>query len=118
MDARGPPTHTLSVTADRANVKDIVKALLHTIFFHRIFTALPPTTHEILDTTLPLITTPASIPTTLETHLSTLLRYLDTPSQSTSTPSATLTLQFLERRRPRKTGWFGGKGEEETVWET
>ncbi|QIW99608.1 hypothetical protein AMS68_005126 [Peltaster fructicola] len=53
MEARQAPEYVLELTADRSTAKDVITATLHTIFFHRIFTSLYPSTHEVLDLTLP-----------------------------------------------------------------
>jgi hypothetical protein len=108
-DKRRPPEYHLELTADRPNIKDVTKALLHTIFFHRYFTPLNPATHEILDLTLPYMTED-SIDALIDTRTTTLLRALDT------SPTAHIQLQFLERRRRR--GWFSAKPDEELPWET
>ncbi|KAK4501658.1 hypothetical protein PRZ48_007467 [Zasmidium cellare] len=111
---RRPPEYHLEVCADRTSIRDVVKGILHTIFFHRYFTPLIPSTHEILDTTLPFISED-DIDTLIETRTNQLLRALDA-APSTRTPSL-LQINFLERKR-RKSGWFVTKADEETVWET
>ncbi|SMQ53091.1 unnamed protein product [Zymoseptoria tritici ST99CH_1A5] len=112
MEARRPPEYSLSLTADRSSVKDIVKGILHTIFFHRYFPPLTPSTQEILDLTLPYVSDP-TISTLIETRLTTLLRTLD----SSPTPTtAHLSVSFLERKRRK--GWFASTTSDETVWET
>ncbi|KAF2206842.1 hypothetical protein CERZMDRAFT_52352 [Cercospora zeae-maydis SCOH1-5] len=116
MDSRRPPEYTLDLTADRSHVRDIVKGLLHTIFFHRYFTPIFPATHELLDLTLPFVSQP-DIEALIETRTTTLLRHLDTTSTTRNSPTfLTLTLQFLERKRRRT--WFLQKPDEETPWET
>ena len=89
-----------------------VPAILHTIFFHRLFTPLQPTTHEILDLTLPQIRDP-EITSLIDSKTTQLLRHLDS---TYSTQRANLTLSFLEKKRRK--GWFVAKADEETVWET
>lgn len=133
---RRPPEYRLEVCADRASVRDVVKGILvhtkdlsdptetdqfpgvlHTIFFHRYFTPLIPSTHEILDTTLPYMNTD-NIDTLIETRTTALLRALDaTTTTSRNPPPSTIQINFLERKR-RKSGWFVTKADEETVWET
>ncbi|KAM3417173.1 hypothetical protein BST61_g5435 [Cercospora zeina] len=121
MDSRRPPEYTLDLTADRSHVRDIVKGLLHTIFFHRYFTPIFPSTHELLDLTLPFVAHP-EIESLIESRTTTLLRHLDTSTTSTarsknSSPTfLALTLQFLERKRRRT--WFLQKPDEEFPWET
>ena len=160
MEARKPPEFVLELSADRSNVKDVVKGMptrqpkrkerdrsiesasltppvaptgiLHALFFHRLFTPLAPSTHELLDLTLPFIppTADSTIPALIETRTTALLRHLDslpqTPTATTTSPqynpttqrpqTATVTLAFLEKKRRK--GWFVAKADEETTWET
>ncbi|KAK5121937.1 hypothetical protein LTR85_004509 [Meristemomyces frigidus] len=138
MEARRPPEYTLELSADRSSVKDVVKGtpcsrilsspvadqstgILHTIFFHRFFTPVYPQTHDVLDLTLPYVSED-DIESLVETKSTAFIRALDTASTQQSpqyNPKAgrsTIVVQFLEKKR-RKAGWFGVKGEEETVWE-
>lgn len=100
---------------------DTDTGILHTVFFHRFFTPIYPSTHDVLDLTLPYLSED-DIETLVETKTASLVRALDTASTQQSpqyNPKAgrgTIVVQFLERKR-RKAGWFGVKGEEETVWE-
>lgn len=120
MDPRRPVEYTLELSADRSSLKDVVKGVLHTIFFHRYFTPLYPATHDVLDLTLPFVTDD-DVETLIETRTTTLLRHLDhaptsPPSYSSGgKPSrAQIIVQFLEKKRRK--GWFA-KADEETVWE-
>lgn len=142
METRKPPEFLLDLSADRSNIKDIVKGapssripparspltrslgVLHTLFFHRLFTPLTPATSETLSLTLPLITDP-EIAALIDTKTTTLLRHLDALANQTTTspqyhPSkplrTSLTLSFLEKKRRK--GWFVAKADEETVWES
>ncbi|KAF2768473.1 DUF1649-domain-containing protein [Teratosphaeria nubilosa] len=121
MEARRPPEYTIELSADRSSVKDVVKGVIHTIFFHRYFTPLHPATHDVLDITLPYVSD-ETIEKLIENKSNALLRSLDTPATqiSPSTPKpgrSTLVVQFSEKKR-RKSTWFGvQKGEEEMVWE-
>lgn len=102
-------------------VTDPGAGILHTIFFHRFFTPVHPQTHDVLDLTLPYVSE-ADIESLVETKSTAFIRALDTASSQQSplyNPKAgrsTIVVQFLEKKR-RKAGWFGVKGEEETVWE-
>ena len=101
---------------------DGTPGVLHTIFFHRYFTPVHPQTHDVLDLTLPFVSED-DIDTLVESKATALVRALDTASTQLSpqyNPKAgrgTVVVQFLEKKR-RKAGWFGAKGEEESVWET
>lgn len=97
-----------------------VSGILHTIFFHRYFPSIRPSTTEVLDLTLPYIND-VELETLIDTRVSTLIHQL---SSSTNAPNggprAQIAVQFFEKRR-RKSAWFGGlggtRGEEEICWE-
>lgn len=96
--------------------------ILHTIFFHRLFTPVSPSTHDVLDTTLPYVAED-DIERTIDARATSLLRALDTtsaplsPQYHASKPAhGTLVVQFLEKKR-KKGGWFIAKADEEAVWE-
>ncbi|KAJ6779919.1 hypothetical protein PWT90_10679 [Aphanocladium album] len=56
MDAAAdPPEFILDVFADPRSVRDIVRAILHTIFFNRFFPSVHPSTRDVLDLTLPYV---------------------------------------------------------------
>ncbi|KAK4899216.1 hypothetical protein LTR27_003447 [Elasticomyces elasticus] len=141
MDGK-PPEFTLELSADRSNVKDVVKGddasartgyhgtdastgIMHTVFFHRFFTPLTPATHDVLDTTLPYVSED-DIEELIETRATALVRSLDTASSTHTSPQysaksngtsrGSLAIKFLEKKRRK--GWFIAKADEETVWET
>jgi hypothetical protein len=96
--------------------------ILHTIFFHRLFTPVLPSTHDVLDTTLPYVAED-DIERTIDARATSLLRALDTtgtplsPQYHASKPAhGTIVVQFLEKKR-KKGGWFIAKADEEAVWE-
>lgn len=135
-ERRSSPEYTLDIFADRACVKDIVKAILHTIFFHRYFTPLRPHTHDLLDVTFPYVQD-VDLETLVEQRANTLVRQLDASSDSSTSGGfaaahghqaaagqrqrgdggrAQVVVQFMEKKRRK--GWFGAKADEEMVWET
>ncbi|KAF2484648.1 autophagy-related protein [Neohortaea acidophila] len=129
--AHPPPTFHLTLTTDRPTARDLLKALLHTIFFHRVFTALTPATHDVLDLTLPYVSDD-EIEAVIEKRTGAFVRYLDNGGNGGGgsgtdgheaggaggggNSKATLTLHFLEKKRRK--GWFVAKADEETIWET
>ncbi|KAK3053729.1 hypothetical protein LTR09_005008 [Extremus antarcticus] len=121
MDGRRAPEYALELSADRSNIKDVVKGALHTIFFHRCFIPLQPATHDILELTLPYVSED-DIETLIEQRTNSFLRALDSASTSQSPQSqprpgkGQLVVQFLEKKRRK--GWFVAKADEETVWES
>lgn len=96
------------------------KGVLHTIFFHRYFPSIRPSTVEILDCTLPLVADP-ELETLMNTRVGQLIRQLNSTSSSRSSARGSLTVLFFEKKRRKAGGglaWFtGGKGEEEVCWE-
>nr|POE90352.1 meiotically up-regulated gene 66 protein [Quercus suber] len=112
MEPRRPPEFTLELSTDRMNVKDVVKGVLHTIFFHRLFTALLPATHDVLDMTLPYVSLD-NIDTLIAQRADTLSRALNS---SPSSVRGQLVVQFNEKKRRK--GWFVAKADEESAWET
>lgn len=145
MDQRralGPQEFILEVFADPACVKDIVRGspppnqipqnivsarsrltwpgILHTIFFHRYFPPLRPSTIEVLDLTLPFVADP-QLETLIDTRVGQLIRQLSSTSSSKSSVRGQLAVQFFEKKRRKGggLGWFtgAGKAEEEVCWE-
>jgi autophagy-related protein 101 len=55
MEQGGPPEFILDVFTDPRSVRDVVKGILHTIFFNRFFPSLTPQTRDVLDLTLPYV---------------------------------------------------------------
>ncbi|KAF2669502.1 DUF1649 domain protein [Microthyrium microscopicum] len=113
---RAPPEYTLDVFADPTCVKDVVKAILHTIFFHRYFIPITPTTRDLLDQTLPAIDDPV-LESVIDARAIALVRSMQGPRQSAGDPSgrAQLVVSFSEKKR--KKTYFFGKADEEVCWE-
>ncbi|KAI0202273.1 DUF1649-domain-containing protein [Astrocystis sublimbata] len=145
MERQRPQEFILEAFADPASVRDVVRGILHTIFFHRFFPSLIPRSREVLDIRLPFVDD-AELDTMIEKRAAQLARELDaerTHSSSTA-PSVPLhhhlsqqrgaaaaaqvstggrgnvSVQFFERKR-RKTWYmraaYGG-GDEEICWES
>ncbi|KAI9671258.1 MAG: hypothetical protein M1829_004665 [Trizodia sp. TS-e1964] len=123
MEQRRPPEYILEVFADPSSVKEIVKGILHTIFFHRFFSNITPRTHDILDLTLPYISD-AELETLIDQRTSALIQQLS-PANDPYAPynsgphrgsvRSEIAVQFFEKRRRK--AWFSTKGEEEVCWE-
>ncbi|KAM5351533.1 hypothetical protein ACJ41O_004256 [Fusarium nematophilum] len=126
MEQQEPPEFILDVFADPRSVRDVVKGILHTIFFHRFFPALIPQTREVLDLTLPYVDDD-ELETMIEQRVASLERQLDAQRSSAggtnSTASGTgtagggrgqLVVQFFEKRRRK--AWLS-RGDEEVCWE-
>lgn len=115
MEHRRPPEYIIEVFADPTCVKDIVKGILHTIFFHRFFPSIRPKTRDLLDLTLPIVDD-AELETLIDQRTSALIRQIDTTSNlSSNSVRGQIAVQFFEKRRRK--AWFSTKGEEEICWE-
>ncbi|KAL6832648.1 DUF1649 domain-containing protein [Trichoderma camerunense] len=139
MDQQKPPEFILDVFTDPRSVRDVVKGILHTIFFNRFFPSLAPRTHEVLDVTLPFVNDD-ELETLIEQRAYALERQLDAERLSNSGGQAggapikgdrmsgpgmgdggsggrgQITVQFFERKR--KKAWPFGRADEEVCWET
>ncbi|KAI1812044.1 DUF1649-domain-containing protein [Poronia punctata] len=148
MEQQRPQEFILEAFADPTSVRDVVRGILHTIFFHRFFPSLAARSREVLDITLPFVDD-AELDTMIEKRAAELARDLDaerTHSHNHSGPSAPLhhhlsqqrggtavtavtgsnngrgniSVQFFERKR-RKTWYLRaayGGGDEEVCWES
>ncbi|KAF2730363.1 DUF1649-domain-containing protein [Polyplosphaeria fusca] len=112
MEQRRPPEYILDVFADPACVRDVVKAILHTIFFHRYFSSISPLTRDLLDLTLPAIDD-VDLETLVDQRTVQLVRAIESTHQQRG--RGQLVVQFFEKKR-RKT-YFFGKADEEVCWE-
>ncbi|KAI9746507.1 MAG: hypothetical protein M1818_000220 [Claussenomyces sp. TS43310] len=116
MEQRRPPEYILEVFADPSSVKDVVKGILHTIFFHRFFPSIRPRTRDVLDLTLPVVED-VELETLIDQRTAALVRQLDTSSDLGARSTGVrgqIAVQFFEKRRRK--AWFT-KGEEEVCWE-
>jgi len=112
MEQRRPPEYTLEIFADAACVRDVVKAILHTIFFHRYFPSISPLTRDLLDLTLPAIDD-VDLETLIDQRTAALVRAIESTHHQRG--RGQLAVQFFEKKR-RKT-YFFGKADEEVCWE-
>ena len=117
---RGPPSHTLELFADPSCVKEVVKAILHTIFFHRYFIPITPATRDLLDVTLPTVLD-VELDTLIDASAATLVRAIDGADPAATAHSgrqsgrAQVAVSFSEKRRRK--AYFFGKADEEVCWE-
>ncbi|KAL8945349.1 MAG: hypothetical protein Q9211_000119 [Gyalolechia sp. 1 TL-2023] len=121
MEHRKRPEYVLEVLADPTCVKDIVRGILHTIFFHRYFPSMRPSSLEVLDLTLPVVADP-ELETLIETRVGQLVRQLSSTSSPSGGSRGELGVRFFEKRRRKASGlggWLTGTGrsEEEICWE-
>ncbi|KAL8846447.1 MAG: hypothetical protein Q9221_008472 [Calogaya cf. arnoldii] len=120
MEARKRPEYVLEILADPNYVRDIVRGILHTIFFHRYFPSMRPSSLEVLDLTLPVVADP-ELETLIETRVGQLVRQLSSTSSPSGGSRGELGVRFFEKRRRKGGlgGWLTGtaKNEEEICWE-
>ncbi|KAI0128805.1 autophagy-related protein [Xylariales sp. AK1849] len=130
MEQQNPQEFILDVFTDPASVRDVVRAILHTIFFHRFFPSLTPHSREVLDICLPYVED-AELDTMIEKRTAELDRELSAERTHTVPPMhsgggnaggggrGNISVNFFEKKR-RKTWYmraaYGG-GDEETCWE-
>lgn len=114
------PEFILDVFTDPRSVRDVVKAILHTIFFNRFFPSLVPRTRDVLDLTLPYVDDD-ELETMIEQRATALERQLDAERASSSSNASgasgargQIAVQFFEKRRRK--AWLS-RGEEEVCWE-
>ncbi|KHN95104.1 DUF1649 domain protein [Metarhizium album ARSEF 1941] len=119
---KDPPEFILDVFTDPRSVRDVVKGILHTIFFTRFFPSLTPRTRDVLDLTLPYVDDD-ELETMIDQRASALERQLDAErSSGVGTHAATngggrgqVAIKFFEKRRRK--AWLS-RGDEEVCWET
>ena len=133
MEPRSTPDFILEAFADPASVRDVVRGILHTIFFNRFFPSVLPQTREVLDLTLPHVPD-VELETMIDQRTAALIRQLDADrdkphqqhqqhhhNQNSNGGSGRgqIAVQFYERRRRKTSGWYPLRGgEEEVCWES
>ncbi|KAI9706821.1 MAG: hypothetical protein M1820_004792 [Bogoriella megaspora] len=123
MEPRRPPEYILEVLSDPFSLKDTVKALLHTIFFHRYFPPIRPLTRDFLDVTLPAIDD-VDLETLIDQRATALMRQMDNAGGSyggrgeggEGGSRGQLAVRFFEKKR-RKTYFSFGKADDDICWE-
>ncbi|KAF4124128.1 autophagy-related protein 101 [Geosmithia morbida] len=122
LEQQEPTEFILDVFADPRSVRDVVKGILHTIFFHRFFPALTPRTRDVLDLALPYVDDD-ELETMIDQRVAALERQLDAERSgagAVGTTGATgggrgqLAVQFFEKRRRK--AWLS-RGDDEVCWE-
>ncbi|KAG5975428.1 hypothetical protein E4U55_007692 [Claviceps digitariae] len=119
---KDPPEFILDVFTDPRSLRDVVKGILHTIFFTRFFPSLTPRTRDVLDLTLPYVDDD-ELETMIDQRAAALERQLDAERSSggrdaTSTNGGgrgQVAIRFFEKRRRK--AWLS-RGDEEVCWES
>ncbi|KAI0829101.1 DUF1649-domain-containing protein [Trametes gibbosa] len=110
MTTGAHPTITIDLVLDRLQTKDVLRAVLHSIFFHRLFGTISPRTFEVLDVTMPGVGD-AGIAQLIEDKVGAFWRGVEGGANK----RGQIVLTFSEKR-PRKS-WFLMGAEEEVPWE-
>lgn len=98
---RIPQEFILDAFADPTSVRDVVRGILHTIFFHRYFPTITPQTHEVLDLTLPYVAEP-ELETLIDQRTATLVRDLDAAAGKTKSQHAQAQAQLLQQQQQQQ----------------
>ncbi|KAK9253701.1 autophagy-related protein [Lipomyces tetrasporus] len=116
---------TIDVVLDRLLIRDVLKAILSSIFFHRLFGSIRPLSppREVLEIAYPSVDDPA-LDALVDEKLTHLMAALDTSSHSFANQPhsestqhqrrAQLVVSFFEKKTRK--AWFS-KSEEEVCWE-
>ncbi|KAK6521589.1 hypothetical protein TWF506_001801 [Arthrobotrys conoides] len=108
-----PPEFVLDTVVEPTFAKDVVKAILAAIFFHRLFPSIRPKTRDLLDLTLPSVDD-SELDALIENRTSSMIRSVEsTPGASSA--KTQIAVQFFEKKQKRK-AWFSTK-DEEVCWE-
>ncbi|KAI0275466.1 autophagy-related protein [Gloeopeniophorella convolvens] len=103
-------TVSIDIVLDRQNTREILRALLHAILFHRLFGTIKPQTFEVLDVTMPGVADPA-MERLVEDKVDTFWKGLENVPQKRGQISVTLS------RKDQKKAWLGITTYEEVAWE-
>ncbi|KAK0473944.1 autophagy-related protein [Armillaria novae-zelandiae] len=105
------PTITIDLVLDRSTTKDVLRAMLHSILFHRLFGIVKPQTFEVLDVTMPGVSDPD-----VEQMVQEKVDLFWKSIENGGSKRGQILVTFSEKR-PKKASWFGYGGEEEVPWE-
>ncbi|PBK92118.1 DUF1649-domain-containing protein [Armillaria gallica] len=105
-------TITIDLVLDRSTIKDVLRAMLHSILFHRLFGIVKPQTFEVLDVTMPGVSDPE-----VEQMVHEKVDLFWKSIENGGSKRGQILVTFSEKRQ-KKGGWFVYSGGEEDVpWE-
>ncbi|KAF9966856.1 hypothetical protein BGZ70_001022 [Mortierella alpina] len=104
-----PVTFPVELTVERTLLKDALRAILHTILFHRVFANIKPRDMDILDLTIPVIDDP-EVDKLVDEKIAAFVKAVDSNPQS----KGQIGLMFYEKRTKR--AWFSSTSSE-VCWE-
>ncbi|KAJ3046978.1 hypothetical protein HK097_000349, partial [Rhizophlyctis rosea] len=104
----------LELVVDRYYLKDVLRAVLHSIIFHRSFEVIRPREVDIEQLGVTYVCSEdAEVENTIEDKVAALVRTVDAPGASNKVQ---LAVMFFERRPKKAKSWFA-KSEPEVCWE-
>ncbi|KAK0630706.1 hypothetical protein B0T17DRAFT_590136 [Bombardia bombarda] len=125
MDEQVAPEFILEAFADPKSVRDVVRGILHTIFFLRFFPSVAPMTRDVVGLELAYVPE-AEIETLIDQRVATLVRQLEVernqphahpgPTSSNGSGRGQVQVQFFEKRRRK--AWYNMRGDDEVCWES
>ncbi|KAL5533546.1 hypothetical protein ACEPAG_6 [Sanghuangporus baumii] len=103
------PIITIDLVLDRLTTKDVLRALLHAILFHRLFGTIKPQAMEVLDVTVPGVKD-AQVEMLIDEKVDAFWKGVENGTNK----RGQITITFAEKRQKKL--WFT-MGEEEVPWE-
>jgi autophagy-related protein 101 len=114
-----PMVIPLQISVDRYYLKDVMKAILHTILFHRTLSSIKPGSGTIGPLDLDFCKVDdLSIDSNIDTQVNEIIQVVD--GVQTGKPPQSLihvVVVFYDKRRGNSPGWFPSKLIEEGSWE-
>ncbi|CUM64978.1 uncharacterized protein PRCAT00002596001 [Priceomyces carsonii] len=115
--------YTLNLAAERSVVRESLKGIIWTIFFHRLFGPIVPSTNEFLNVTYPMADDQPDLDSLMDEKISYLIKNEFNVLETEKTSH--VIIQFLDKRvtkSKKKSSWFGqGKlenAEDLKLWES
>ncbi|THH20185.1 hypothetical protein EW146_g1124 [Bondarzewia mesenterica] len=102
---------TIDIVLDRHNCREVLRALLHAILFHRLFGTVKPQTFDVLDVTIPGVADP-DMERLVEEKVDMFWRGMENGAHRNGQLSVT-----FSRKDQKKKSWIGITYEEEVPWE-
>ncbi|KAF9287272.1 hypothetical protein BKA57DRAFT_472649 [Linnemannia elongata] len=104
-----PVMFPVELTVERSYLKDALRAILHTVLFHRVFANIKPRDMDILDLTIPIIDDP-EVDKLVDEKIAAFVKVVDANPQS----KGQIGIMFYEKRTKR--AWFSSTSSE-VCWE-
>ncbi|KAK7685037.1 hypothetical protein QCA50_011873 [Cerrena zonata] len=105
------PVINVDLVLDRSTTKEVLRAVLHSILFHRLFGIVKPQTFEVQDVTMPGVDDP-EIKQLIQDKVDVFWRAVDLRGDK----RGEINVLFTEKRA-RKTWYYLSSQEEEVPWE-